>query len=90
MAQQPSVRWRPAPCAALAWREWDDVLVIRNGNSGSTHLLNALARTVMLELVRSDHALRAAELAAKLSGFIDEHDLRATTETILANSSASD
>ena len=44
--------WRPLRPDALCWREWDDEFVVYNGDTGSTHHLNALGGEVMLALIR--------------------------------------
>ena len=61
------MRWRISRVEALAWRELDDEVVLRNELTGSTHLLDSLAADLLLTLVKADAAPTAAELAAALA-----------------------
>jgi PqqD family protein of HPr-rel-A system len=62
------VRWRISRVEALAWRKLDHEVIVRNGQTGSTHLVDSLAAEVLLTLVRANRALSAGELAAALAG----------------------
>jgi len=59
-------RWRSVPHEAIAWREWDGELVVRNERTGSTHLLGPLAGRVLQALLEADGTRSAAELEAGL------------------------
>jgi PqqD family protein of HPr-rel-A system len=42
--------WRPLFPGTLAWREWDDELVVYNDATGNTHHLSPIASAVLLAL----------------------------------------
>jgi PqqD family protein of HPr-rel-A system len=44
--------WRALTPQALAWRQWDDELVLYNDATGSTHHLGAIGADVLLALLR--------------------------------------
>jgi PqqD family protein of HPr-rel-A system len=62
------VRWRISPVEALAWRKFEHEVIVRNGLTGSTHLVDSLAAEVLLTLMSANRALSAGELAAALAG----------------------
>jgi PqqD family protein of HPr-rel-A system len=57
-----SCLWRAAASDALAWREWDDELVVYNELTGNTHHLNAFGSIVLLTLVANPAGLDIATL----------------------------
>ena len=67
-------RWRCIAPDAIVCREWDGEFVVRNENSGSSHLLNTLAGRVLQVLLCADRPLTVAEIAVLLldqSSFAD-------------------
>jgi PqqD family protein of HPr-rel-A system len=62
-----SVRWHAVAVAALAWREWDGEIVVFNGETGSTHLLNELAGEVLHRLVAAEGGATIGALAVELA-----------------------
>jgi len=70
-------QWRAATPHALAWRRFDDEVVIYNDSTGSTHQLGALAGEIMLSLIQNPsgmdlHALvRDLTLRLELAGELD-------------------
>jgi PqqD family protein of HPr-rel-A system len=66
MSSPSALRWRSVPPDAIAWREWDGEVVVRNERSGSTHLLAPLAGSVLEVLLETDAALSVADIAARL------------------------
>jgi len=69
------VRWRMVAPHAIAWREWNDEVVVR-AQTGSVHLLSALAGRVLRTLLESPHPLSPADVSAALQMGKpeDEHD----------------
>jgi PqqD family protein of HPr-rel-A system len=61
-----ALRWRSVSPDAIAWREWDGELVVRNERTGSSHLLAPLAGRVLQVLLEADDALSVADIAAGL------------------------
>lgn len=61
------MRWRIASREALAWRELDGEIVVRNDLTGSTHLLDGLAAELLHSLIIAENALSADELAERLA-----------------------
>jgi PqqD family protein of HPr-rel-A system len=81
------VPWRSVPRAALQFREWDDHIVVRNDQSGSTHLLGPLAGRVLQMLVEGDCAKTINDLAARLNeepSEVDGSDWPTAIEAILS------
>ena len=62
------MRWRIPRVEALAWRDLDDEVIVRNELTGSTHLLDSLAAEILLTLISANRALSAGELAEALAG----------------------
>jgi PqqD family protein of HPr-rel-A system len=60
----PSValRWQTIPREALVWRDWEGEIVVYNGRTGNTHLLNSLCGLVLKRLYQLDSALSVQEL----------------------------
>ena len=58
--------WHAATPHALAWRRFDDEVVIYNDATGSTHQLGLLAGEVMISLLQSDFGLPLAALVSDL------------------------
>lgn len=61
------MHWRISPVEALAWRQLDDEVILRNELTGSTHLLDSLAAQVLLRLMRAERALSTDELASAVA-----------------------
>jgi PqqD family protein of HPr-rel-A system len=57
------VRWRIVAPHAIAWREWNDEVVVR-AQTGSVHLLNALAGRVLRTLLDSRDSLSPSDVSA--------------------------
>jgi hypothetical protein len=66
MSSLSAPRWRRVPRDAIVWHEWDGEFVVRNEQTGSTHLLGPLAGTVLQILLDSDDTLSVADIAARL------------------------
>ena len=64
-------RWHPAKPDALAWRRFDDEVIIYNDATGSTHQLGLFAGEVMISLLQSDSGLEFATLVDDLTSRID-------------------
>ena len=63
----PVLRWRAVPREALAWRDWNGDLCVRNHCSGNTHLLGPLAGQILLTLTALDEAATIDDLAVALT-----------------------
>ena len=63
--------WRADP-RSLAYREWDDELVVFNEATGHTHQLDPLGRAVLLALLAWPDGLRVPEIAAFLADNTEE------------------
>lgn len=64
--------WRVVPGQSLAFREWDDEVVLFNDLSGNTHLLEGAALDVLHAL--QDQPGDAAALAQRLAPHFDLDD----------------
>jgi len=60
------VRWSAVPADALAWRQFEDEIVVRNARTASTHHLESLSAEVLLALIQVDGPVTVEELAARL------------------------
>ena len=58
------MRWRTIPREALIWRELEGELVLRNAQTGSTHLLQSPVSRVFLELLAAPEGVATSALAA--------------------------
>ena len=67
---EPS-HWHAATPHALAWRRFDDEVVIYNDATGSTHQLGLLAGEVMISLLQSDSGFAFAALISDLTSRMD-------------------
>jgi PqqD family protein of HPr-rel-A system len=67
---EPS-RWHAATPSALAWRRFDDEVIIYNDATGSTHQLSALAGEVMISLLQNGSGLAFHALVEDLTSRID-------------------
>ena len=63
--------WHAAPPRALAWRRFDDDVVIYNDATGSTHQLGPLAGEVMISLLQNDSGLAFTALVSDLTSRVD-------------------
>ena len=66
MLSGEQMRWRAIPTTALTWREWDGEFVVFNHETGSTHLLDELAGTVLRQLSEAEDAATVLDLVAAL------------------------
>jgi len=55
----------------IAWREWDDDLVVYNDATGSTHHLDPLGAEVLLVLLHSPQGIDAVALAREVTARVD-------------------
>ena len=79
------MRWQLASPDALAWRELEGEIVVRNAQTGSTHLLEPLATEVFRLLVARSEGLSIEELVAALRVEGDADDeWYARVQTVLA------
>lgn len=60
------MRWHTVSPESLIWRELEGELVVRNAESGSTHLLEPLAGEVFRALVEAEAGVSVSELVARL------------------------
>jgi PqqD family protein of HPr-rel-A system len=80
------LRWRTVPREALIWRELDGELAVRNAESGSTHLLGALAGEILRALIEAQSGLTLADLVARLSDdTAPEAEWQAAIQEVLAD-----
>ena len=63
--------WHAETPYALAWRRFDDDVVIYNDATGSTHQLGALAGEVMISLLQSPSGLSFDALVYGLTSQMD-------------------
>jgi PqqD family protein of HPr-rel-A system len=61
-----SLRWQCVSAEALAWREFDGELVVRNARTGSTHLLTPFASAVLRVLLETGGGVSVPDLVARL------------------------
>jgi PqqD family protein of HPr-rel-A system len=59
---------------ALAWRRWDDDVVLYNDATGSTHQLGQLGGEVMLCLLRHPAGIDVAALACDMTSILEIPD----------------
>lgn len=64
MSTLSALAWRSVPHNAIVWHEWDGEFVVRNEQSGNTHLLGPLAGRVLQVLLEADAALSVAAITA--------------------------
>jgi PqqD family protein of HPr-rel-A system len=73
--------WRAAAPQALAWRRFDDEVVIYNDATGSTHQLGALAGEIMLSLIQNPSGMDLYALVRDLTARVElAGDLDVATE----------
>ena len=63
--------WHAAMPYALAWRRFDEEVVIYNDSTGSTHQLGALAGEVMISLLQNSSGLAFPALVDDLTSRIE-------------------
>ena len=74
-------QWRAATPQALAWRRFDDELVIYNDATGSTHQLGALAGEIMQSLIQNPSGMDLYALVRDLTARVElAGDLDVATE----------
>jgi PqqD family protein of HPr-rel-A system len=61
------LRWSSLPADAIAWREFDGAIVVRNARTGSTHLLERFPAEVLRTMMEADGPMSVLELEARLS-----------------------
>jgi PqqD family protein of HPr-rel-A system len=61
------LRWSSLPADAIAWREFDGAIVVRNARTGSTHLLERFPAEVLRTMMEADGPMSVPELEARLS-----------------------
>jgi PqqD family protein of HPr-rel-A system len=66
--------WRAVAPHALAWRRWDDDVVLYNDATGSTHQLGPLGGEVMLCLLRHPAGIDVAALASDMTSILEIPD----------------
>jgi hypothetical protein len=69
--------WHLVAPQSLAWRQWDDAIVLYNDETGSTHQLGALCGEVMVELLRHPSGLA---MAAMLRAITDRVEVPASVD----------
>ena len=82
MLTSPQTRWRTVPGTALTLREWGGELVVFNHETGSTHLLDEFACTVLHQLTAADSGATAASLAAELTDEPSGPDLQECAQAV--------
>ena len=63
----PDSLWHAVEPRAIAWRQWDDELVVYNDSTGSTHHLSALGGALMLALLRHASGIEMAALVRDIA-----------------------
>lgn len=63
--------WRPSGPHPIAWREWDDELVVYNGATGNTHQLSALGGRVLRMLLQYPSGIETSTLVRELARHIE-------------------
>jgi PqqD family protein of HPr-rel-A system len=79
--------WRAVTFNALAWREWDDEIVLYDDTTGDTHHLDSLGTAVMLALLRHPEGMRVTALAGYINALFERDGVRQTAvelEPVLA------
>jgi PqqD family protein of HPr-rel-A system len=66
--------WRPLASHLLAWRQWEDDVVLYNDATGSTHQLGPLGGEVMLCLLRYPAGIDAEALVLDMSARVEIPD----------------
>jgi PqqD family protein of HPr-rel-A system len=62
-----SATWRAVAPARLAFREWDDEIVVYDDSTGSTHRLTPLAAQILRSLVRHPSGIVTDDLVAAIA-----------------------
>ena len=62
-----SPTWRALSPSALAFREWDDEIVVYDDSTGSTHRLTAPAAQVLLALLRHPSGIVTDDLVSAIA-----------------------
>jgi hypothetical protein len=62
------LRWHTVSPELISCRELDGELVVRNADTGNTHLLSPLAGEVLRILLEASESMSSAEIAARLRG----------------------
>ena len=66
--------WRPVAPNLVAWRQWDDDVVLYDDATGSTHQLGPLGGEVMLALLRNPAGIDLASLVRDMASRIEIAD----------------
>lgn len=64
------MKWRIRDRHSLYWKDWEDGSAVYDSFSGRTHVLNLMARLVLIELEESG-AASAEELTRRLRALLD-------------------
>jgi PqqD family protein of HPr-rel-A system len=78
--------WHLIAPQSLAWRQWDDEIVLYNDETGSTHQLGALCGEVMVGLLRHPSGLAMAAILRDITDRVeisDSVDLEAEIARVL-------
>ena len=62
------MRWRIVPRQHLAWHSFEDELVVRNAQTGNTHLLEPLSAQIFLALLKGKGPMGIDDLRARVAG----------------------
>jgi PqqD family protein of HPr-rel-A system len=60
------LRWRTVSPEALAWRDFEGEIVVRNARTGSTHLLEQFPAEVLRTLIEAGGSLSVPDLMARM------------------------
>ena len=66
--------WRPVAPHLIAWRQWDDDVVLYDEATSSTHQLGPLGGEVMLALLRNPAGIDLASLVRDMASRIEIAD----------------
>ena len=70
-AMDPDALWRAVAAQAIAWRQWDDEIVVYHDTNGSTHHLSPIASAVLLALLRHPSGMATASLVRAIAEDFD-------------------
>jgi PqqD family protein of HPr-rel-A system len=70
-AMDSDTLWRAPGAQAIAWRQWDDEIVVYNNATGSTHHLSPMGSAVLLALLRHPSGMETASLVRAVAEDFD-------------------
>lgn len=70
-SMEPNARWRAVAAQAIAWRQWDDEIVVYNDTTGSTHHLSPMGSAVLLALLRHPSGIAMTSLIRAITEDFD-------------------